>query len=144
VKEEGMSAVVPIGIPGRGELWHRHQLVRAVLNQRPPDAATVSIALCALDGAPIETLMRPTSAPSSLGFVVDWQQIARDTQAACALRGVSQKRLARALGVGSSTVRRILRGQRLTAEVLVSVVAWLYPEEPRPRWIVSASVKEAI
>jgi len=143
LKEEGMN-VVPIGIPGRGELWHRVQLARAVLNHRVPDAATVTIALCALDGTPIETLMkRPTGRPP-LRFVVDWQQIARDVRSACIARDISQRRLAALMGVGKSTVRRVLQGQVLTADVLVSVVAWLYPEEPRPKWVVSSCEGEVV
>jgi hypothetical protein len=143
LKEEGMN-VVPIGIPGRGELWHRVQLARAVLNHRAPDAATVTIALCALDGTPIETLMKRQSGPQVLGFAVDWQQIARDVGSACIARNITQARLAAALGVSRRTVGRMLRGEVLAADVLVTVVAWLYPDEPRPKWVVSAVTEEAV
>jgi hypothetical protein len=145
LKEEGMSAVVPFGIPDRAELWRRLQLARAVLNHRSPDAATVTIVLCALDGVPMETLMRrrpPARQP--LGFVVDWHQIARDLRSACDAQDISRIRLARALGVSPKTVRRLLQGSPATPDVLVSVVSWLYPDEPRPRWIVSASAEEAV
>jgi hypothetical protein len=49
--------LILIGVPSRVELWRRLQLARAVLNHRTPDSATVTIALCALDGVPVETLM---------------------------------------------------------------------------------------
>jgi hypothetical protein len=144
-KEDRMSAdVVPIGTPSRAELWRRLQLARAVLNHRSPDAATVSIALCALDGVPMETLMRHQPERLPLAFVVDWAQIARDVRSTCLARNITQRRLAVALGVSAGTVKRILRGYVMTADVLVSVVAWLYPEEPRPRWVVSASTEEAV
>jgi len=136
--------VVPIGIPGRGELWHRVQLARAVLNHRVPDAATVATALCALDGVPIETLMKRQSGSLPLRFVVDWQQIGRDARSACIARGISQSRLAAMLGVSRRMVYRMLRGEVLPADMLVSVVSWLYPEEPRPKWVVSSCEGEVV
>jgi hypothetical protein len=125
-------------------LWRRLQLARAVLNHRVPDAATRTIALCALDGVSVETLMRRPAAVLPLRFVVDWQQIGRDARSACIARGISQSRLAAMLGVSRRMVYRMLRGEALSADVLVSVVAWLYPEEPRPMWVVSAVAEEAV
>lgn len=141
-----MSAdVLPIGTPSRAELWHRLQLARAVLDQRAPDATTVTIAVCALDGVPIETLMkRKEPAQVPLGFVVDWQQLGRDARSACVDRGLSQSRLAVMLGVSRRTVYRLLRGEVLPADLLMTVVSWLYPEEPRPRWVVSSAAEEAV
>lgn len=54
-----MSAdVLPIGVPSRAELWRRLQLARAVLNHREPSLVTTTLVLCALDGVPLETLVR--------------------------------------------------------------------------------------
>jgi hypothetical protein len=50
--------VLPIGTPSRAELWRRLQLARAVLNHRPPGPTTGTLVLCALDGVPLETLVR--------------------------------------------------------------------------------------
>jgi hypothetical protein len=137
--------VVPLGTPGRAELWRRIQLARAVLNHRSPDATTVTIALCALDGVTVDTLMRRREpGPLPLGFVVDWDQIARDLRSACISRNVSHNKVAAVLGVSKGAVQRLLDGGPVTADLLVAVVAWLYPEEPRPRWIVSAPVEEAV
>lgn len=53
-----MADVLPIGVPSRAELWRRHQLARAVLQQRPADETTNALVLRALDGASLESLMR--------------------------------------------------------------------------------------
>lgn len=43
-------------------LWPRMQLARSILQHRPPNAATVAMALEALDGKGIEQLCRETPA----------------------------------------------------------------------------------
>lgn len=50
--------VLPIGTPSRAELWRRLQLARAILNHRSPSPVTTTLVLCALDGVPIEVLVR--------------------------------------------------------------------------------------
>lgn len=44
--------------PDRDELWRRNQLARAILNHRNPNRTTVTLALAALDGTPIDILVR--------------------------------------------------------------------------------------
>lgn len=50
--------VIPIGVPSRAELWRRLQLARAVLNHRPADPASVTLALRVLDGVSIDELVK--------------------------------------------------------------------------------------
>jgi hypothetical protein len=49
---------VPHNLPGRTELWYRLQLARSILQQRPANDLTITLALCALDGVPAETLLK--------------------------------------------------------------------------------------
>lgn len=50
--------VLPIGTPGRAELWRRLRLARAILDHRPPSHLTTTLVVCALDGVPLEVLVR--------------------------------------------------------------------------------------
>lgn len=44
--------------PDRDELWRRNQLAQAILTRREPNRTTVTLALAALGGTPIEVLVR--------------------------------------------------------------------------------------
>jgi hypothetical protein len=65
--------------PDRDELQRRTQLAHAILTQREPNRVTTTLALCALNGIPVELLVRHptdicpdwTAAPSSTRAVID-------------------------------------------------------------------------
>jgi hypothetical protein len=50
-------------------LWPRMQLARSILQHRPPNAATVALALRALDGASIDLLRGDSPAVAEPGEV---------------------------------------------------------------------------
>lgn len=128
--------VLPIGTPGRAELWRRLQLARAVLNHRQPSQLATTLALCALDGVPIETLLNRIPAIGMVTpVVVDWSRLANDVRSACLARGVSQSALARSINVDRRTIQHLLQGHPMGADKLAALVVWLYPEDPTPRWI---------
>lgn len=134
-----MSAdATPTTAPSREELWRRNQLAHAILAKRDPDPITVTLALCALDGIPIETLIaRPqkgTCTPAD-PTAIDWRQLAGDVRLAVITRGMSQREIARTIGIPESSITRLLQGSRLSADALAALVVWLYPNEQTPRWI---------
>lgn len=132
--------------PPRSELWRRQQLARSILAQRDPDPVTVTLALCALDGVPIETLIaRPqkgTCTPAE-PTTIDWRQLAGDVRLAVITRGVSQREIARTIGIPESSITRLLQGLHLSADALAALVVWLYPNDQTPRWITREVIRGA-
>jgi predicted XRE-type DNA-binding protein len=132
--------------PDRDELWRRNQLARTILTQRDPNPTTVTLALCALDGVPLETLIiqpRNGDDPTSEPTAVNWRQIAADVRLAIITRGISQRGVARVIGIPESGIPRLLQGKRLSADALAALVVWLYPEDQTPRWTTREVVRGA-
>lgn len=129
--------------PDRDELQRRNQLAHAILTQRDPNPTTITLALCALDGVPVDLLVKRHHHATAGPITVDWPQLVTDLRHTCHTRGISQRALAIAIGVSRNTIRHLLRGHPLTADHLAALVVWLYPEDQTPRWTTREVVRGA-